>query len=328
MKAIVYSAKKTEKDTLIDACAGKHELSWQSLRLSLETAHFAAGNQAVVVFTSDDVSSPVVEKLAELGVKYILTRSAGTDHIDFNSAQKHQILVKNIPNYSPFAVAEHTVALVLALNRHLITAVENCKINDFRVDNLTGFNLHGRTVGLIGLGHIGQTVATIFKGFGCRVIGYDINPQLIDFELDTVDLPDLLGQSDIISLHVPLSPNTHYMIDTSSIALMKDEVMLVNTSRGGLVNTTAVLNALDEGKIAFYGADVYEFERGIFFENHEKDQVRDELLTRLITHPKVLLTPHQAFLTVEALRDIAKYTIEGLDEWEKQLVSSASFTVE
>ena len=319
MKAIVYSAGKNEKYILMKANAGKHELTWNTAPLSDETIRYAAGHQAVIVFVNDEVSCSVIAKLAALGIKYILTRSAGTDHIDDQAASKHQIEVKNIVDYSPYAVAEHTVALSLALSRHLIEASRNCKVYDFSLSRLTGFNLHGKTVGIIGIGNIGKVTGKIFRGFGCKVIGYDSDPAAGDPEIERVGFADLLKESDIISLNVPLNDSTFHMINSESINGMKDGVMLINTARGALVSTTDILTGLDSGKIGYYGADVYEFEKGLFFEDHETDQVRDDLLTRLMNHSNVLITPHQAFLTFEALVGIAAQIIQRLDEWESQL---------
>lgn len=316
MKAIVYSARKDEKDILMKANAGKHQLTWQSSPLNLESVRYAAGHHAVIVFVNDEVSCAVIAKLAEHGVKYVLTRSAGTDHIDFQAASRHQIEVKNVSNYSPYAVAEHTLALSLALSRHLIEANRKCRVYDFSLSQLTGFTLHGKTVGIIGLGRIGKITGKIFYGFGCKVIGYDSDSTVLCKEIERVNYNKLLEQCDIISLNVPLNDTTFHMINRESINDMKDGVMLINTARGALVRTTDLLDAMDSGKIGYYGADVYEFEKRLFFEDHETDQVRDALLSRLMDHPNVLVTPHQAFLTVEALVDIARYTIQGLDEWE------------
>jgi D-lactate dehydrogenase len=318
MKAIVYSARRNEKDILIKANSGKHELSWHPSPLNLETVRYAAGHQVVIVFANDEVSCSVIAKLAEHGVKYILTRSAGTDHIDFQAASRYGIGVKNVPDYSPYAVAEHTVALSLALSRHLIEANRNCRAYDFSLSQLTGFTLHGKTVGIIGLGRIGKVTGKIFHGFGCKVVGYDSNPAVVGQDMELLNYKELLRQSDILSLHVPLNDATYHMIDKDSINDMKDGVMLINTARGALVKTTDLLDAMDSGKIGYYGADVYEFEKGLFFEDHEADQVRDALLSRLMAYPNVLVTPHQAFLTFEALVDIAGSTIKGLDDWEKE----------
>ncbi|WP_285008180.1 2-hydroxyacid dehydrogenase [Pedobacter faecalis] len=315
MKALVYSSRKNEREILSKANDGKHELSWQTAALSKDTVQLAAGQDAVVVFTNDDVSASVMNQLATLGVKYVITRSAGTDHIDFEAAARNGIRVSNIPAYSPNAIAEHAIALTLALSRHLIRANRNCMQYDFSLDHLTGFNLNGKQVGIVGMGHIGLITARIFQGFGCNVSGYDVNPDVSAPGIPQVPLNDLLQSCDIISLHVPLNRQTEHMINSETLSLMKKGAMLINTSRGGLVNTIDVLQALDAGRLGYYGTDVYEFERGIFFEDRESDTVRDALLTRLIAHPKVLLTPHQAFLTVEAISDITTQVIRLLDDY-------------
>jgi len=319
MKAIVFSTRKNERDVILKAIAGKHEITWQSAPLSLDTVHLAAGYQVVIVFANDEVSCSVISKLSDLGIKYVLTRSAGTDHIDFQSAATHKMVITNIPNSSPYAVAEHAVALSLALSRHLLLAVQNSRAYDFSLGQLTGFNIHGKTVGIIGLGRIGSVTGKLFHGFGCKVIGYDTNPNARSPEIENVELSELMKLSDIISLHVPLTPSTFHLITSESIASMKNGVMLINTARGALVKTTDILDALDTGKIGYFGADVYEFEKGLFFEDHETDQVRDALLNRLMDHPNVIVTPHQAFLTVEALSDVAAQIAKVLDQWEKQL---------
>ena len=320
MKAIVYSTRKNEKELLLEKCGGKHELTWQTVSLSIDTVKYAAGHLAVIVFTGDEVSCSVIANLAALGVKYIMTRSSGTDHIDFSAASKHRLEVKSISDYSPYAVAEHTLALALALNRHLIEAVSNAKEYNFNLEGLTGFNFHGKNVGIIGLGDIGKATARVFLGLGCRILAYDTDATARDAQVSNVELDELLKVSDIISLHLPLNEQNRHLIDVDRIAQMKRGVMIINTARGALVNTQAVLDALDAGKIGYYGADVYEFERGLFFEDHEADEVRDALLSRLMAHRNVLITPHQAFLTVEALEQIAIQVICELDSWEHQQV--------
>ena len=319
MKAIVYSAKKIEKETLHNANAGQHQLTLHTAPLNADTVRYAAGHEAVIVFTSDEVCFSVIEKLSRIGVKYILTRSSGTDHIDLNAAAKHKVQVKNIPAYSPYAVAEHAVALSLALNRHLLEANRNCREYNFSLNGLTGFNFHGKTIGIVGMGNIGKMTGKIFSGFGCQVLGFDIDQMAWDSQIKRVDLAELLKNSDLISLHVPLNEATTHMINRETLEQMKDGVMLINTARGGLVNTYDVIAALDTGKLGYYGADVYEFEQGIFFEDHEADQVRDPLLSSLMAHPNVLITPHQGFLTIEALKDVADQTIQRLNEWELEL---------
>ncbi len=320
MKVVAYSIKAFEKEFLAKANQKKHDITLISNPLGLETTNYADGKDAVIVFTNDDLSAPVINKLADMGIKFIATRSAGTDHIDKEIAAKRSIQIANVPVYSPQAIAEHAVALALSLNRHLIQAHQNGQKFNFKLDGLTGFNFYGKTVGLIGLGHIGQATAAIFNGFGCHVIGYDLilSGSLKNIEIWSLD--DVLRQSDIISLHVPLTSETKYMIDAAAIAKMKPGVMLINTSRGALLKTDAALEALERGKIGYLGLDVYEFEKGLFFEDHQQDLIKDPLLEKLMAHPNVLITPHQAFLTQEALQQIADQTIKNLDLWQQEKI--------
>ncbi len=318
MKVVAYSINPFEKEFLIRANQKKHEITLISNALSVETAAYAEGKDAVLVFTNDDVSEPVVNKLAGLGVNFIATRSKGTDHINKKVAEKHGIKLANVPAYSPQAIAEHTVALALALGRHLIKANAHTHHFDFRLDELIGFNFNGKTVGLIGLGEIGLATANIFNGLGCKVIGYDIQqPQNVN-NIEMVELDKLLREADIISLHVPLTEQTRHIINKDAITLMKPNAMLINTSRGGLIDTGEVLKALESGKIGYLGLDVYEFEKGLFFQDHEYDKHKDALLKKLIAYPNVLITPHQAFLTREALQEIANQTIKNLDLWQEE----------
>ncbi|MBS1533305.1 MAG: 2-hydroxyacid dehydrogenase [Bacteroidetes bacterium] len=318
MKVVAYSIKPFEKESLIRANQKKHDITLISNALSKETAVFAEGKDAVVIFSNDDASAEVIDKLAGFGVKYIATRTTGTDHIDKEAADRHGIKLANVPSYSPHAIAEHAVALTLALNRRLIKACDHGRNFDFRNDDLIGFNLYGKTVGIVGMGHIGLTTATIFKGFGCKVLGYDANLGIGHDHVPLVSLEELLSQSDIISLHVPLTEQTRGMINKSAIKQMKDGVMIINTARGALINTTDMLNALDSGKVGYLGLDVYEFEKGLFFQNHQNEKNKDELLKRLIDNPNVLITPHQAYLTNEALEELSAQTIKNLDLWQEE----------
>jgi len=318
MKVVAYSIKPFEKEFLIRANRKKHDITLISNALSFETASFAAGKDAVLVFTNDDVSAPVINKLGGLGVKYIATRSSGTDHIDKSAAENLGIKLANIPAYSPEAIAEHTALLVLALSRKLIKATEQVHSFDFRLDDLIGFNLHGKTVGVIGLGHTGLAAAAIFNGFGCKVLGYDIITPDHAKNIEMVEFNELLAASDIITIHTALTAQTAHLVKKSTIALMKNGVMIINTSRGGLIKTADVLNALDSGKIGYLGMDVYESEQELFFDNHANDEQKDTLLKKLIDHPNVLITPHQGFLTKEALQEIANQTINNLDLWQQE----------
>lgn len=316
MKAVAYSIKPFEKECLAKANKKKHDITLISNPLSLDTTIYAKGKDAVIVFVNDDVSAYVIDKLAAMGVKYITTRSSGTDHIDKEAAARHNIKLSNVPSYSPQATAEHAVALTLALDRQLIKANERIHNFDFRNDELIGFNLSGKTVGLIGLGNTGQAAARIFKGIGCDVIGYDLCfPDDAPY-IQPVTFEELLASADVISLHLPLTPLTKYMINKSTINQMKDGVMLINTSRGAIIKTIDVLDALENGKIGYLGLDVYENEKNLFFEDHENDKEKDQLLQNLLKHPNVLITPHQAYLTKEAVQEIANQTISNLDLWQ------------
>ncbi|RVU02851.1 2-hydroxyacid dehydrogenase [Mucilaginibacter limnophilus] len=317
MKVVAYSIKSFEKEFLAKSNQKKHDITLISNPLSLETTMYAEGKDAVMVFTNDDVSAPVVNQLADMGIKYIATRSVGTDHIDREAAGARGIKIANVPVYSPEAVAEHTLALAFALNRHVVQANEHSHHFDFKLENLMGFNFHGKTVGIIGLGHIGLATAAIFKGMGCKVLGYDLAPPDDVKNIQIESLSTLLQQSDIISLHVPLTPQTHHLINREALAMMKDGVMLLNTSRGGLIDTEAVYKALILGRVGYLGIDVYENEKGLFFQDHSKDVKKDALLQKLIALPNVLVTPHQAFLTKEALQQIADRTIKNLDQWQQ-----------
>jgi len=317
MKAVAFSIKPFEKEFIAKANQKKHDITLISNPLNFETAAYAAGKDAVIVFTNDDVSSKVIDKLATLGVKYIITRSVGTDHIDKASAERHHIKLANIPSYSPQAIAEHAVALAFALNRKLIKANKNAHNFDFRNDDLIGFNFSGKTVGIIGLGQTGRAAASIFKCLGCNVLGFDEHfPENIDYARQA-SLDELLANSDVISLHLPLTDHTKHFIEREKLKKMKNGVMLINTSRGAILKTTDVLSAIESGKVGYLGIDVYEYEKGLFFEDHENDQVKDSLLKELLERDNVLVTPHQAYLTREALQEIADRTIQSLDFFQQ-----------
>lgn len=318
MKAVAYSIKPFEKEFLAKANKKKHEITLISNPLSLDTVIYAKGKDVVIVFTNDDVSEPVIEKLADYGIRYIATRSASTDHIDKKALDKYGIHFASVPTYSPLATAEHVVALTFALSRNLVKANLHSQNFDFRSDELLGFNFAGKTVGIIGLGHVGLAVAQIFNSLGCLVLGYDMHFPEDAGQVQRSTLAELLANSDIISLHLPLTPFTKYLINNNTINQMKDGVMLINTSRGAIINTHDLLTALDNGKIGYLGIDVYEYEKGLFFEDHEEDEIKDELLQKLMKHSNVLVTPHQAYLTKESLQEIADHTIKTLDEWQNE----------
>jgi D-lactate dehydrogenase len=316
MKAVAYSVKPFEKEFLAKANQKKHDITLISNALSLDTVNFAEGKDAVIVTPNDDVSNAVIKKLARLGIKYIAARSTGTDHIDKKIAKNCGIKVSNVPFYSPQATAEHAVALAFALNRHIVKADWNIHHFDFRNDELIGFDFSGKTVGLIGLGNTGQAAAKIFNGLGCKIIGFDpAFPKGASYIL-FCSLKDLLNSADVISLHLPLTTATKHFIQKETLDQMKTGVMLINTSRGAIINTRDVLLALASGKIGYLGLDVYEYEKGLFFEDYRHDALKDQLLASLMEYPNVLITPHQAYLTKDALQEIATQTIKNLDQWQ------------
>jgi len=318
MRVIAYSVSSFEIEYLESANKMKHELVLKSEPLRIESAALAKGAEAVIIFTSDDATEPVINVLADLGVKYIVTRSSGTDHIDLIAAEKRGIKVANVPSYSPQAIAEQAVMLALALSRKLIDTSRMVQNFNFTIEKHVGFNFYGKTVGLIGLGSIGKAAAAIFKGLGCRVIAFDINKEQMIEAIEMVSMEAIFKESDIISLHAPSSKSTRHLINKETISQMKDGVMLINTSRGALIKSEDILAKLENGKIGYLGMDVYEFEKGLFFEDHSNDAERDELLQKLINHKNVIITPHQGFLTREALKEIAQIAMGNIDAWERE----------
>ena len=286
--------------------------------LNEQTASAAAGCKVVCIFVNDEAHEPVIARLAELGVELIALRCAGFNNVDLEACRKYGISVVRVPAYSPHAVAEHTVALMLMLNRHLHQAYLRNRAGAFILDGLTGFDMHGKTVGVIGTGKIGQCVVEILTGFGCRVLAYDVheNPEVASLpQTKYVDLDELLSQSDVITLHVPLFEETYHLINQETIARMKPGVMLINTSRGGLVETVSLIDGLKTGQIGYAGLDVYEEEAGIFFHDISNQVLDDDVLARLMTFNNVVITSHQAFLTNEALDNIAETTYANIEEY-------------
>jgi D-lactate dehydrogenase len=316
MKVVAYSVRHFEKELIAKANQKKHDITLISNTLDVETAIYAEGKDAAIVFTNDDVSAPVINKLADLGIKYIATRSVGTDHIDREAAAKRGIKIANVPSYSAEAIAEYAAMLALSLGRKIIPTVDQVRNFDFRIDEHIGFNFFGKTVGIIGLGQIGKAAAKIFIGLGCKVIAYDISAQNMK-DVRMVDIDMLCAKSDIISLHVPLNNSTKHLVNKKSLSKMKDGVMLINTSRGAVINTEDVLTALSNKKIGALGLDVYELEKGLFFFDHRSDTTRDPVIEQLLSFQNVILSPHQAFLTKEALQEIALKTIANLDKWQQ-----------
>jgi D-lactate dehydrogenase len=322
MNTIIYSTHKFEKEFLIRANAGKHDLKFLELPLNIETAHLAAGARAVSIFVNDDASEKVLEKLHIAGIGFITLRSAGFNHVNLQIAKQSGMRAARVPAYSPYAVAEHAVALMMALNRKLIRANNRVHELNFSLDGLTGFDMHGKTAGVIGAGTIGQVVVKILHGFGCNILAVDQfeNDELkMKYNVRYTDYDTIYKMSDIITLHVPLTQETRYLINKESVQKMKPGVMLINTSRGALVNTKDVIAGLKTGQIGYLGLDVYEEEAGLFFEDHSEDILQDDIISRLLTFRNVLITSHQAFLTQSALQNIAETTIYNLDCFEKNI---------
>ena len=319
MRVIVYSAHRYDIRDLSAANVERaHDFDFVEARLGVETAKLAEGFDAVCAFVNDSLDAVVLDKLATAGIRLVVLRCAGYNQVDLNAADRLGLCVLRVPAYSPHAVAEHAVGLVLTLNRHLHRAYNRTRENDFRLDGLEGFDLYGKTVGVIGAGRIGAVFARIMLGFGCRVLAHDafeVPAGLLQLGVHESPLAGLLEQSDIVSLHCPLTPQTRHLIDASALSTMKPGVMLINTSRGGLLDTTAVIAALKSGRVGSLGLDVYEQEGDLFFEDLSSTIVADDVFQRLLTFPNVVVTGHQAFFTREALAAIAAATIANLDDF-------------
>ncbi len=295
------------------------EISYFQTRLNPQTAQLASGFDIVCSFVNDRLDTKVLSLLQKSGVKLIALRSAGFNHVDLQAAAKLNLPVTRVPEYSPYAVAEFAVALLLSLNRKLHRALTRVHELNFSLEGLVGFDLHGKTVGVVGTGKIGSAFAKIMCGFGCQVLAYDLNPnkELIQIGISYTSLEDLYRRSDVISLHVPLRPETHHMVNAATFAMMKPQALLINTGRGGLVETTALIKALKSRLLGGAGLDVYEEEEGVFFEDHSAHGIDDDQLARLLTFPNVLITSHQAFLTREALQNIAETTLASVTQFQK-----------
>lgn len=309
-----YIKKVFEECNQFDYC-----LHFIDARLTQETVSLAAGHQAVCVFVNDTLDKMVIESLARLGIEVIALRCAGFNNVDIEACSQSGISVVRVPAYSPHAVAEHALALMLTLNRRVHRANTRVRESNFSLDGLVGFDMYGKTAGIIGAGKIGVCLLRILSGLGCNVLAYDKYPnhQLAqELGVSFVSLNELLEHSDIISLHAPLIPETHHMINEDAIKRMKPGVMVINTSRGALIDTKALLRGLKSGHIGYAGLDVYEEESGYFFEDFSDRVMTDDLLARLTTFNNVIVTSHQAFLTSDALTNIADTTLANLHEFE------------
>jgi D-lactate dehydrogenase len=314
-----YDTKPYDREYFARAADGTNViLHHHDFRLSSETASSAQGADAVCVFVNDRLDRECLTKLAGLGVRLVALRCAGFNNVDRAAAVELGITVVRVPAYSPHAVAEHTVALLMALNRKIHRAYNRVREQNFSLSGLVGFDLHGKTVGIIGTGKIGRITAQIFRGYGCRVLAHDPHPLdewAAEHGITYSSVEALLSESDVVSLHLPLTPETHHLLNVASIALMKPGAYLVNTSRGKLVDSSAVIESLKSGQLGGVALDVYEEEEGIFFEDHSGAVLQDDELARLMTFPNVLITAHQAFLTYEALSEIARVTLDSISRF-------------
>ncbi len=317
MNAVAFYDTKAYDREYFTRAAGVEQIHWQfhEFRLTSETAASVDGAKAVCVFVNDRLDAPCLEQLHRAGVRLVALRCAGFNNVDLVAAKALGLAVVRVPAYSPYAVAEHAVALLLALNRKIHRAYNRVREHNFSLSGLVGFDLHGKTVGLVGTGKIGRIAAQIFRGFGTEVLAFDPFPAsewAAPLGVQYTDFDTLLKRSDIVSLHLPLTPQTRYLLNAESLARLKPGAYLINTSRGKLVDTTALLDALKSGRLGGVALDVYEEEEGIFFEDLSGEVLQDDELSRLLTFPNVLITAHQAFLTHEALSEIARVTTENL----------------
>ncbi len=315
MRVAVFSTRSWDREFLDEANASfGHELVYFESRLGPETAALADGFPAVCVFVNDQLDAPVLERLHAGGTRLIALRCAGFNNVDLRRAEQLGLMVVRVPAYSPHAVAEHTVALMLSLDRHIHKAWQRVREGNFDLKGLLGFDLHGKTVGIVGTGRIGTCVARILKGFGCRLLATDIvqSEECLAMGVEYAPLEQLMAESRIVTLHCPLTPQTHHLINADTLAMARPGFMLVNTSRGAVVDTRAAIDALKSGRLGALGMDVYEQEADLFFEDLSDQVIQDDLFERLLTFPNVLVTGHQGFFTEEALEAIARTTLDNI----------------
>lgn len=319
MRIAVFDTKPYDRRALERANQDhRHDLSFFEPRLTPDTVSLAEGFEAVCLFVQDRVDREVVERLAEEGLRLLLLRSAGFDHVDLEAAQEHGVTVARVPAYSPHAVAEHALALILTLNRKLHRAYNRVREWNLSLEGLMGFDMPTRTVGVIGTGKIGTTFCRLLTGFGCRIVAYDPYPndEVREMGVEYLELDELWPAADVLSLHTPLTPDTHHLVDAEALEKMKDGVMIINTSRGAIVDTEAVVEGLKSQKVGSLGLDVYEEEGDLFFEDLSETVIQDDVFARLLTFPNVLITSHQGFFTREALDAIARTTLGNATAFE------------
>jgi len=331
MKVAVCSAQSYDRQFLLAANRDiGHELVFFDSRLCEETRQMVAGFTAVCAFVNDTLNAAVLKTLAAQGTRLIALRCAGFNNVDIQTANSLGLHVVRVPAYSPHSVSEHSVALMLALNRRLHHAYNRVRNGNFALQGLLGFELRGKTVGVVGTGRIGTAVTRILHGFGCHLIAHDPqqNPECISLGVEYIALEKLYADSDIITLHCPLNPQTHHLIDIAAITRMKRGVMLINTSRGAVIDTLAVIEGLKSSKIGYLGLDVYEQEGDLFFQDLSDQVIQDDVFERLLTFPNVLITGHQGFFTAEALSSIAQTTLQNISIFERDGVCQNEVTVE
>jgi D-lactate dehydrogenase len=320
MKVSIFSTKSYDRQFFTAAnIQHQHELIFLEPRLNRQTASLATNTNAICIFVNDEVDRATLTDLANRGVELIALRCAGYNNVDVPAATALGMKIVRVPAYSPYAVAEHTVGLMLTLNRKLHRAYNRVREGNFSLEGLLGFDLHGRTIGIVGTGKIGRIVAKIMTGFGCEVLAYDLDrhPECEQIGVKYVELDRLLAQSDIITLHCPLTPATDRLINAAAIAKMKPHTMLINTGRGALIDTKAIIVALKSGQIGALGLDVYERESELFFEDLSGRIIQDDIFARLMTFPNVIITGHQAFFTEDAMRSIAQITLSNITQIER-----------
>ncbi|MGD9720717.1 MAG: 2-hydroxyacid dehydrogenase [Pirellulales bacterium] len=317
MRVAVFSTRSYDREFLEPVFAGSpHELTFFTPRLTAEVVPLAVGYPAVCVFVQDVLDRAVLASLAAGGTRLVALRCAGFNNVDLAAAAEFGIAVVRVPAYSPYAVGEYTVGLMLALNRKIHRAAMRVRENNFALEGLLGFDFHGRTVGIVGTGQIGRVVATIMHGFGCQLLAHDIapHPECLQLGVRYCPLDELYAQSDMVTLHCPLTPQTYHLIDGAALRQMKPGAMLINTSRGAVVDTRAVIHALKSGKLSSLGIDVYEEEGDLFFQDLSNVPLQDDVLARLMTFPNVIVTGHQAFFTRDALARIAETTLTNISD--------------
>ncbi|MBI1781213.1 MAG: 2-hydroxyacid dehydrogenase [Sphingobacteriales bacterium] len=320
MKIAFFSVHSYDKE-YFNRYNDEHQLVFFEASLNEQTTNLASGNDAVCVFVNDKLNATVITQLAQQGVKLIALRCAGYNNVDLAAAKANNIKVVRVPAYSPHAVAEHAVALMMTLNRKTHKAYNRVREGDFSLRKLTGFDLYGKTVGVIGTGKIGEAFSKIMIGFGCKVLAYDIFPDenLKQSGIEYTSLDNLLKSSDVVSLHCPLTEQTRHIINENSLSVMKKGAMLINTSRGALIDTKAAIEHLKSGQLGYLGIDVYEQEEKLFFNNLTGEVIQDDVIMRLMSFPNVLITAHQGFFTDEALTQIAQTTLKNIHDFEKGL---------